>query len=77
MKTRYVAVMSGSSAPVACRHRLVSQHLTRGIIRGTLQSNRAGWLHGKRERHPTSNRLADEGRPSRAGELHCQILPNQ
>jgi hypothetical protein len=69
--------MSGSWAPIACRHRLVSQHLARRIIRGTLQSNRAGWLHGEGERHPPSNRLADEGRAGRAGELHCQILSNQ
>jgi len=46
-KTRYVAVMSGSVAPVAHRRSLVSHCPPRGIIPGTAQSKRAGFsLYG-------------------------------
>jgi hypothetical protein len=38
-KTRYVFVMSGSLAPIACRPILHSPDLYRGIIRGSPQSN--------------------------------------
>lgn len=38
-KTRYVAVMSGSAAPVACRRILVPQCAPRGIIHEAAQSN--------------------------------------
>ena len=62
INTRYVAVMSGSPAPVACRRMLDPQPTPRGIIQGTVQSNRVAFsLHGEWQRHSLSYSFSDEG----------------
>ena len=55
-KKRYVFVMSGSLAPIACRPILHSPGLYRGIIRGSPQSNRVEryTARGRAIRGPTT-----------------------
>lgn len=77
-KTRYVAVMSGSPAPVACRRILVSQHPRRGISNQAAQSNRdALSVDGEGKRYSLRHDPSDEGRAGGAGKLDGQILPDQ